>query len=140
MIILDTNVISALLKAVPDVPLLNWINNHPASSIWTTTINLMGLRYGLLIMPEGHRRRELTRAVGLTLDAKLEGRIAEFDSAAASRTAELMALRRAKGRPMELSDSMIAGVVLSRNALLATRNVSHFSDLGDKVVNPWEST
>ena len=135
---LDTNVISALAKEVPQLPLLAWLDRQPRSSLWTTSVNFMELRYGIQIMPEGRRKREITKSFELMMQAKLEGRIADFDSVAARRTAELMADRRAKGRPIDLSDSMIAGIVLSRNAVLATRNVAHFLDLGDRVVNPWE--
>ena len=138
MIILDTNVISALCKEVPQLPLLAWLDRQPRSSLWTTAITLMEIRYGIQTMPEGRRKQEITKSFELMMQVKLEGRIADFDSAAARRTAELMAERRAKGRPVELSDSMIAGIVLSRSAVLATRNVAHFRDLGDRVVNPWE--
>jgi predicted nucleic acid-binding protein len=138
MIILDTNVISALVKQVPQLPLLAWLDRQPRTSLWTTAVNLMELRYGIQIMPEGRRKREITKSFELMIQAKLEGRVADFDSAAARRTAELMAERHAKGRPIDLSGSMIAGIVLSRNAVLATRNVAHFLDLGDRVVNPWE--
>ena len=136
MIILDTNVISALVKEVPQTPLLSWLDQQPPSSLWTTSINLMEIRYGLLIMPDGRRRQAMTISFELMVE-RLEGRIAEFDQVAARRTAELMAERRHKGRPIDLSDSMIAGIVLSRNASLATRNIDHFFDLGERVINPW---
>jgi len=137
MIILDTNVISALVKEVPQTPLLSWLDRQPLSSLWITSINLMEIRYGLLIMPDGRRRQAMTASFDLMLD-RLEGRIAEFDQIAARRTAELMAQRKKVGRPMDVTDSMIAGIVLSRNAILATRNVSHFQDLREQIVNPWE--
>ena len=138
MIILDTNVISALIKEIPQTPLLDWLDRQAASSIWTTTVNLMELRYGIEIMPEGRRKQQIANSFELMMSVKFEGRVADFDSAAARRTAELMAGRRAMGRPIDLSDSMIAGIVLSRNAELATRNVAHFLDLGGKVINPWD--
>jgi toxin FitB len=137
MIILDTNVVSVLMHVVPDTGLLGWLDRQPNSSIWTTSVTVMEIRYGFQILPPGRRREILVQAFETTLEDKIEGRIAPFDTSAAEYAANLMAMRRTKGRPVELTDSMIAGIVLSRNAALATRNTVHFEDLGSRVVDPW---
>lgn len=98
----------------------------------------MELRYGVEIMAEGKRKQQFTEALEILLQTKFDGRVAGFDSAAASRTAQLMAKRRAEGRSIDLSDSMIAGIAEANRATLATRNVAHFQDLSVPVVNPWE--
>jgi predicted nucleic acid-binding protein len=138
MIILDTNVLSALMRPDPDVPVLKWLDQQPDSSIWTTSITIMEIRYGLQSMPAGRRREQMTQELEAVLKEEIEGRYAPFDIAAAEQTAELMTLRRRKGRPVELRDTMIAGIALATRAKLATRNTSHFEDLSVAVINPWK--
>ena len=138
MIILDTNVLSALMRPDPDVPVLKWLDQQPDSSIWTTSITIMEIRYGLQSMPAGRRREQMTQELEAVLKEEIEGRCAPFDIAAAEQTAELMTLRRRKGRPVELRDTMIAGIALATRATLATRNASHFEDLSVPVINPWK--
>ena len=137
MILLDTNVISALMRPTPEVPVLRWLDNQPRSSIWSTSITLMELRYGLQIMPAGRRRDAMFQALETLLVEKIEGRIAPFDSAAAQHAGDLMALRKPRGRPGDYRDTMIAGIALSTRATLATGNTAHFADLSVPVVNPW---
>ena len=139
MIILDTNVLSALMRPEPEVGVLNWLDHQPESSIWTTTITLMEIRYGLKSMPAGRRREQMTQELEAVLREEIEGRCLSFDLAAAEQAAELMAFRRHKGRPVELRDTMIAGIALATRATLATRNTAHFADLSVPVVNPWET-
>ena len=138
MIILDTNVLSALMRTEPEVPVLKWLDQQPDSSIWTTSITIMEIRYGLQGMPAGRRREQMTQELEAVLREEIEGRYASFDIAAAEHAAELMALRRRKGRPVELRDTMIAGIALATRATLATRNTSHFEDLSVPVINPWK--
>ena len=138
MIVLDTNVVSALMRVLPDKALLDWVDDQPSSSLWTTSITVMEIRFGLEILPAGRRREAMTESFEAMLESKIEGRVASFDSAAARCAAELMALRRVKGRPVELNDTMIAGIVVSTRATLATRNTSEFEDLSLPVVNPWK--
>ena len=138
MIILDTNVLSELMRDVPHPTVLAWLDRQPASSVWTSTVTLMEIDFGLFRMPEGKRRDRLIRELESILHEEIEERYAPFDKAAAGQAAFLMALLESKGRPMEFRDAMIAGTALSTNAVLATRNVSHFSGLGIKLVNPWD--
>lgn len=137
MIILDTNVLSALMNPLPDETVLRWLNRQPAASIWTTTITLMELRYGIAKMAMGKRRQTLSQGLEQVLREEIEGRIVSFDSAAAEQAAELSALRRRKGKVVEFRDTMIAGITLATRGTLATRNTSDFEDLSVQVVDPW---
>jgi len=139
MILLDTNVLSALMQVAPDETVAKWLDRQPDSSIWTTSITLMEIRYGLEIMPAGRLRSELTRALRILLEEKLQGRIASFDISAAGHAAELLALRKLKGHAVEIRDTTIGGIALATRATLATRNTAHFADLPVPVVNPWSS-
>ena len=139
MILLDTNVLSAVTQETPDQSVTAWLDRQPNESIWITAVTLMELRFGLHIMPKGHRRNLLVQATTILLEEKIQGRIASFNIAAAEQAAELMAVRKTKGRMMDSRDTMIAGIALATRATLATRNTSHFSDLSVPVVNPWNS-
>lgn len=139
MILLDTNVLSALMDVVPDESVVKWLDQQARDSIWISSVTLMEIRSGLLAMPPSHKRVALTRALGMLLEEKIQGRVAPFDIPAADHAAELMARRKQTGRPGEIRDTMIAGIVLASRATLATRNMSHFADLSVPVVNPWES-
>jgi len=137
MIILDTNVLSALMRPIPDRQVIQWLDQQPRTSVWTTAVTVLEIRFGLASMPMGKRRGALAAAFERVLADKIEGRVAPFDAAAAQHAADLMALRQKRGRPGDLRDSMIAGIVLAFQATLATRNTIHFEDLPVPVVNPW---
>ncbi|HEV2381450.1 MAG TPA: type II toxin-antitoxin system VapC family toxin [Terriglobia bacterium] len=139
MIILDTNVLSALMSRVQDGKVIDWLDRQPRTSIWTTSVTILEIRFGLQVLPAGKRRAGLMRAFEIVLVDKIGGRIAFFDTAAAQQAADLMASRHRQGRPRELRDTMIAGIVLASRATLATRNVSHFADLTVPVVTPWDN-
>jgi len=137
MIVLDTNVISELMRQAPDAGVLRWMDQQPTRSIWTTAVALYELRAGLLSMPAGRKQTTLTTFFEQWLEQVLERRVLHFDPEAAGRAAELEAAGRKKGRPREPRDTMIAGIVLANHATLATRNVKHFEDIAKSVVNPW---
>jgi predicted nucleic acid-binding protein len=139
MIILDTNVFSALMRRVPDKQVIDWLDSQPRTSIWTTSVTILEIRFGLQTMPAGKRRVVLMQAFETVLADKIDRRIAPFDAAAAQQASDLMAARYKKGRPGDLRDMMIAGIVLACQATLATRNTSHFEDLSVPVINPWAS-
>jgi predicted nucleic acid-binding protein len=139
VIILDTNVISEFMRDVPDPAIVHWMNRQPRSSIWTSSINVFEIRSGLLAMPAGKRQRARMLAFEYLLNVTIQGRIAVFDLAAAHNASELDAEGQKKGRPRDPRDTMIAGIVLSSHAKLATRNVKHFEDIAKSVVNPWEA-
>jgi predicted nucleic acid-binding protein len=137
MIILDTNVLSALMSRIPDERVVAWLDKQPSTSIWTTSVTVFEIRFGLQTMPVGKRRVALLQAIESVMADKIEGRVAPFDAAAAQLAGDLMAARHKKGRPGDLRDTMIAGIVLASRATLATRNTSHFEDLPLPIVNPW---
>ncbi|MGA2964505.1 MAG: type II toxin-antitoxin system VapC family toxin [Candidatus Korobacteraceae bacterium] len=137
MILLDTNVISEFMRDVPEKDPVIWLDRQPPSSIWTTSISVYEIRSGLLAMPAGKRQALRILAFERVLNDLIQGRIAAFDHAAAQRSAELEAAGLKAGRPRETRDTMIAGIVLSNHAMLATRNVKHFDNMAKSVVNPW---
>ena len=139
MIILDTNVLSALMRQTPDAPVVAWLDRQPAESVWITSITLFEARLGLALLPKGRRRRTLEAAFARLLEEDLENRVLDFDSAAATEAALLAAQRQKTGRPVDMRDTQIAGIALARRATLATRNVRHFQDLNVPVVDPWET-
>jgi predicted nucleic acid-binding protein len=139
MIILDTNVLSALMRRIPDNHVIAWLDKQPRTSIWTTSVTILEIRFGLQSMPVGKRRAALMRTFETVLADKIGRRIAPFDMAAAQQAGDLMAVRYKQGRPGEMRDTMIAGIVLACHATLATRNTSHFEDLSLPVINPWVS-
>lgn len=136
MIVLDTNVLSAVMQQAPDAKVIAWLDKQSRTSVWTTSITVLEIRFGLQIMAAGKRRSLLLEAFE-TLLGKMGHRIAPFDHDAATQAADLMASRQRKGRLVDLRDTMIAGIVVARHATLATRNAVHFEDLSLPVVNPW---
>jgi predicted nucleic acid-binding protein len=137
MIILDTNVLSALMRKAPEARVVAWLDGQPAESVWITSITLFESRLGLALLPRGRRRRLLDAAFDRLLEDDLENRVLDFDSAAAVEAALLAAERQKAGRTVDMRDTQIAGIALARHATLATRNVRHFQDLKVPVVDPW---
>ena len=137
MIILDTNVLSTLMRTAPEARVVAWLDRQPAESVWITSITLFEARLGLALLPAGRRRQALEAAFGKLLKEDLENRVLDFDSAAAAEAASLAASRQKAGRPIDMRDTQIAGIALARHATLATRNVRHFADLKIPVVDPW---
>jgi hypothetical protein len=138
MILLDTNVLSALMLLRPDRTVAEWLDRQPHTSVWTTSVTVFELRSGLETMPPGQRRSQRIDAFERLLTEIIEHRLAAFDLAAAEQAAVLFAERQKSGRPVEMRDTMIAGIVLASHAKLATRNVKHFEDIASSVVNPWD--
>jgi predicted nucleic acid-binding protein len=136
MIILDTNVLSALMRQIPENNVVAWLDKQPRTSIWTTSITVLEVRFGLKIMPDGKRRSLLIQRFETVLE-KIGQRVVPFDVAAALQAGDLMASRHKKGRTGELRDTMIAGIVLAQHASLATRNTAHFDDISIPLINPW---
>lgn len=138
MIILDTNVLSALMLQRPDLRVIAWLDKQPRISIWTTSVTVLEIRFGLRIMPSGKRRSALLQAFEMMLE-RFERRIVSFDAAAAELASDLMASRQKSGRTVELRDTMIAGIALAQHATLATRNTAHFEEISVPLVNPWSA-
>lgn len=137
MIILDTNVLSALMQQQPDPQVVVWLDDQPAESIWISSITLFEARYELALLASSQRKKVLQERLEQLLQDDLENRVALFDSNAATQAAQLAAERKARGRPVDMRDTFIAGIAMARRATLATRNTRHFDDLSVPVVNPW---
>lgn len=138
MIVLDTNVISALMAPVQEPAIVQWFDSVAPASVFTTTITRAEILYGVRILPDGKRKAGLGANVAKIFDIKLSGRVLPFDVPAADIYAEIVAARRALGRPMMQFDAQIAAIAISRGASLATRNVRDFDHLGLDVINPWD--
>ena len=138
MIILDTNVLSALMRQTPDQRVIEWLDEQPRTSVWTTSVTVLEIQFGLQILAAGKRRNLLTEAFDELLK-KMDERVVTFDIAAARKAGDLMATRHKQGRPVDLRDTMIAGIALAQHATLATRNTPHFEDAAIPLVNPWDA-
>ena len=139
VIILDTNVLSALMRTNPDAVVVAWLDRQPADSVWLTSITVFEARFGLALLPKSRRRSGLERALDRVLTEDLSNRVIDFDSIAAATAAQLAADRQRAGRVADLRDTMIAGIAQARRATVATRNTRHFRGLDVPVVDPWSS-
>ncbi len=139
MIVLDTNVLSALMRRAPERQVVEWLDRQAPESVWITSITLFEARFGLALLPKGRRRQTLEAAFEQLMAEDLQGRVLDFDRPASEAAADLAAERQRNGKPVDMRDTQIAGIVLARQARFATRNVRHFSDLTVEVMNPWES-
>lgn len=138
MIVLDTNVLSELLRPSPEPSVTAWVAAQPAASVFTTAVTRAELLYGVALLPPGRRRDALRAATVAVLDKALSGRIISFDNDAADAYVEVSATRRKLGRPISRFDAMIAAMARSNDAIVATRNTKDFDDCGVAVVNPWQ--
>jgi predicted nucleic acid-binding protein len=138
MIILDTNVLSALMQQQPDPQVVAWLDKQPAESIWISSITLFEARYGLALVANGQRKNVLQERFEELLQSDLENRVLHFDAQAAAQAAQLAARRKERGRPVDMRDTFIAGIAQARRANLATCNTRHFDDLAVGVINPWK--
>ena len=137
MILLDTNVLSALMRSEPEAIVVDWLDAQPSESIWTTSVTVSEIRTGLELLPSSRRRRHLEAAFERVLNEDLDQRVLAFDVAAADAAGALVARRQRAGKAVEMRDAQIAGIALARKAPVATRNVRHFTDLGVRLVDPW---
>jgi toxin FitB len=137
VIVLDTNVLSALMRRDVDPVVVAWLDDQPAESIWTTAVTVFEIRFGLEILADGRRRRQLEEAFDRALEDDFEGRVLGFEQSAALEAASIAARRRQAGQPIEIRDAQIGGIVAARRATLATRDTRHFRDLGIAMVDPW---
>jgi len=139
VILLDTNVLSALMRSDPDPVVVAWLDGLPAESVWTTAITVFEVRLGLELLEAGRRRQQLEEAFAKALEEDFEGRVLPFDQAAAQAAGRLASERRRAGRTVEIRDIQIAGIATARKATLATRNLRHFEGLSLALVDPWEA-
>ena len=137
MILLDTNVVSELMRDVPSTQVLVWMDDLPTRELFVTAITEAEVRTGIAFLPEGARRRGLANAAERMLGGLFAGRVLPFDSSTARAYADIAAASRAAGRPISQSDCQIAAIARSRSMAVATRNVRDFSNTGVEVIDPW---
>ena len=139
MILIDTNVLSAMMRVAGEPAVERWFDAQPPESIWTTTITIFEIRFGLALLAPSRRRDQLCDAFDRAIDDILGGRVLPFDRTAAETAATIAAKQRQIGRPVEIRDVEIAGIAAARKATLATRNTRHFESLGIILVDPWQA-
>jgi predicted nucleic acid-binding protein len=139
VIVLDTNVLSALMRSSPDAVVVEWLDRQPADSVWLTSITVFEARFGLALLPKGRRRSGLERAFDRVLMEDLSSRVLTLDEMAAVTAAQIVADRQRAGRIVDLRDTLIAGIAQARRATIATRHTRHFEGLDVPVVDPWQS-
>jgi toxin FitB len=138
MIILDTNVLSALMRSKSEPAVVAWLNAQSSQSIWTTAVSLFEIEFGLATMPSGKKHNLLKAAFEAVVKQDLNGRVLNFDSAAAEQAAGIASKLQAAGRRGEIRDLMIGGITAAQNATLATRNTKDFVGAGILLLDPWQ--
>ena len=137
VVLLDTNVVSELIRKSPAPAVEAWVARHYLEDLFFSAVGEAELRYGAAILPAGRRRETLVSDIETMLLDAFEDRVLPFDSEAARAYAELAALRRSAGRPVAPADCQIAAIARSRNMAVATRNVRDFEDMGIEIIDPW---
>ena len=137
MVVLDTNVVSELMRAEPHADVLVWLDERPTRELFVTAVTEAEVRSGIAFLPDGRRRRGIAEAADRAFGGLFVGRVLPFDSAAARAYAEIAAACRAAGRPVSQADGQIAAIARSRGMAVATRNVRDFADMGIVLIDPW---
>lgn len=139
MILLDTNVISEIMRKVPDPNVAEWMRVQPISDVFTTAITEAEIYKGIEIMAQGKRRSELLGIAQVFFHVNMASRILPFDTDAAPEFAQIFALRKRIGRMVQPLDLQIAAIARQHEAVLATRNIDDFSECGVELINPWQA-
>jgi predicted nucleic acid-binding protein len=137
MFLIDTNVISELMRATPAPSVLNWFSTQDPSTLYLSAVTEAELRTGIAILPAGQRRESLKAALDATIAEDFEGRVLPFDTDAAKTYAEIAAGRRSAGRPIADADCQIAAIARAAGIPVVTRNTRDFDGCGIDVINPW---
>lgn len=137
MIVLDTNVISEMMKPVPMGSVISWLNEQATMHLYITTITIAEIAYGIAVLPEGNRRRILEDSFNKALKDAFTHRVLSFDQTAAYTYGKIMGYRKSLGRPLSIPDGQIAAIAHSNNFSIATRNVRDFSDCEVNLINPF---
>jgi hypothetical protein len=138
VILLDTNVLSELMKAAPAESVVRWFSTQPATSLYTTSITQAEVLHGILLLPPGRRRSAFEAAADAMFEEEFAGRILPFGSDAAHPYARIAAERRRAGRPISHFDAQIAAIAHCAGAAVASRNVADFDGCGIEMINPWD--
>ena len=137
MILLDTNIVSEMMKPGPQPSVVTWLDEQDEATLFICAPVLAELRYGAELLPAGKRRNELGKVIDQIENDVFRGRILPFEQSAASHYAKIAAARRHLGRPLNQMDGLIAAIALSHEAVLSTRDEAGFADLGLKIINPF---
>lgn len=137
MFVLDTNVVSEVMRASPSRDVVEWLDGQQTRDLFVTSVTEAEIRAGVAVLPEGARRRVLVAAAERTFGDLFAGRVLPFDGSAARAYAEIFAARQAIGRPLSLADGQIAATARSRAMVVVTRNTGDFEGAGVDLVNPW---
>jgi len=139
MILLDTNVLSELMKVSPNRQVLDWVDHHPSMNLWVSAVSKAEIALGIALLPSGKRQDTLALAADAIFADDFAERCLPFDHAAASHYAQLVAHRTRLGLPISTEDAQIAAIALTHGLRVATRNVTDFGEIaGLSVLNPWE--
>jgi predicted nucleic acid-binding protein len=138
MLLLDTNLVSELMRSRPDPRVLSWVAAQPLAEMGIAAITMMEIRFGIALLPHGSRRAELDARFRLLLTQAFAGRVLAFDQPAADACAEIRAQRRQRGNPVTVQDSMIAAIARIHGAPVVTRDVAGFKGCGLTLINPWQ--
>lgn len=136
--LLDTNILSEMMRVPCDANVLHWIDTRPGQSLFTTAITVMEIRHGLARLPDGQRRAGLEWRFGRLLSERFTARVLAFDQAAGEQAGLLLAAREAIGKPAGVHDTMIAGIALANRMGIVTRNIGDFHGLDVPLVNPFD--
>ena len=137
VVLLDTNVISELIRKSPDPAVVKWVASHPLENLFFSAVGEAELRYGVAILPAGRRREALVSDIETMLLDAFDDRVLSFDRNAARAYAELAAMRRSAGLHVAPADCQIAAIARTRNMAVATRNVRDFDGMGIEIIDPW---
>jgi len=137
MIVLDTNVLSELMREAPDEGVVAWLDAQPAALVYVTSINQAEILHGIELLPKGKRREAIAAAAHAIFDADFSGRVLGFGSEAAKAYAAIVVARTRRGRPISAFDAQIAAIARTNGAAVATRNVADFDGCGIRLIDPW---
>lgn len=140
MLVLDTNLVSELMRPHPEPVVLAWVGAQPLKEMAITAVSSMEIRFGIHSLPEGKRRTELDRKFSELIAQGFAGRILPFDGQAGEACADIRAMRQRTGRRISTEDAMIAAIARVHGATVVTRDEGGFAGCGVPVVNPWNMT
>jgi predicted nucleic acid-binding protein len=138
VIVLDTNVVSELMKSAPADRVVRWTASQPATSLYTTSITQAEVLHGIMLLSPGRRRAALEAAAEALFAEDFNGRVLAFGGDAARPYARIASERRRAGRPISHFDAQIAAIARSTGAAIATRNVRDYDGCGVRIINPWD--
>ena len=139
MIVLDTNVISELLRPAPDSSVVGWLDQQSAADVLLTAITAAELRAAVALLPSGRRLETIGSSIERLLAVSFSRLVLAFDVESTPAYARIVASRRKSGRPVSTADAQIAAICLTRGATLATRNVKDFDGMDLPLIDPWQT-